>query len=98
DKLVTGVQTCALPILVVKAEWDAEVRQGQRVRALLLGSSALLLGRGTSESLAGRFFLHRCPHWSFPECRDAFGWDLERWLFFGEIGRASCRERVWVVE
>jgi hypothetical protein len=50
---------------------------------LLLGSSALLLARGTSESLAGRFFLHRCLHWSFPECRDAFGWDLDRWLFFG---------------
>ena len=35
------------------------------------------------ESLAGRFFLHRCPHWSWPECKAAFGWDLERWLFFG---------------
>jgi hypothetical protein len=35
------------------------------------------------ESLAGRFLLHRCPHWSWEECRKAFGWDLDRWLFFG---------------
>jgi hypothetical protein len=35
------------------------------------------------ESLAGRFLLHRCPHWSWAECRKAFGWDLNRWLCFG---------------
>ena len=33
--------------------------------------------------MSGRFFLHRCPHWSFPECRDAFGWSLDEWIFFG---------------
>ena len=53
------------------------------VRAVLLGSSALLVHRGASESLAGRFFLHRCQHWSWLECRRAFGWDLDQWLFFG---------------
>jgi uncharacterized protein len=42
-----------------------------------------LLQKGLSESLAGRFFLHRCSHWSWPEMRDAFGWDLETWLVFG---------------
>ena len=68
---------------VVKSMWDADRREGHRVRVLLLGSSALLLAKGTSESLAGRFLLHPCLHWSWIECRDAFGWDLERWLFFG---------------
>ena len=24
-----------------------------------------------------------CPHWSWPECREAFGWDLDEWLFYG---------------
>jgi hypothetical protein len=38
---------------------------------------------GLTESLAGRFFLHRCAHWGFPECRDAFGWSLDQWLYFG---------------
>jgi len=68
---------------VVKRLWDEEMRTGGNVRALLLGSSALLVQKGLTESLAGRFFLHRCPHWSWPECREAFGWPLERWIYFG---------------
>jgi hypothetical protein len=69
---------------VVKALSDEDRAARTPLRVLLLGSSSLLLARGgTTESLAGRFFLHRCPHWSFGECRDAFGWDLDRWLFFG---------------
>lgn len=67
----------------VKAMADADRRHNVPVRVILLGSSALLLGRGTTESLAGRFLLHRCLHWSFAECRAAFGWDLDRWIFFG---------------
>ena len=65
----------------VKRLWDADTTG--KIQPLLLGSSALLLQKGLSESLAGRFFLHRCSHWSWPEMRDAFGWDLETWLVFG---------------
>ena len=65
----------------VKRLWDADTTE--KIQPLLLGSSALLLQKGLSESLAGRFFLHRCSHWSWPEMRDAFGWDLETWLDFG---------------
>ncbi len=68
---------------VVKACWDEDRAAGRRVRVLLLGSSALLLTSGATESLAGRFFLHRCLHWSWPECREAFGWELDQWIFFG---------------
>lgn len=67
----------------VKANWDADRASRTSIRVLLLGSSALLLTKGANESLAGRFFLHRCVHWSFPECREAFGWALERWIYFG---------------
>lgn len=67
----------------VKSLWDRQKREGLRIRLLLLGSSALLMQRGLTESLAGRFFLYRCPHWSFEECRDAFGWKLDQWIFFG---------------
>lgn len=67
----------------VKRLWDEDRRQKRAVHVILLGSSALLLQRGLVESLAGRFFLHRCPHWSWAECRAAFGWSLERWLCFG---------------
>lgn len=67
----------------VKACWDQDRADGKQVHVLLLGSSAMLLARGVTESLAGRFFLHRCLHWSWRECREAFGWDLDRWIFFG---------------
>lgn len=65
----------------VKRLWDSDTTG--KVQPLLLGSSALLLQKGMSESLAGRFFLHRCSHWSWTEMRNAFGWDLDTWLVFG---------------
>jgi len=68
---------------VVKRLWDDSVRSRRPLHVILLGSSSLLLQRGLVESLAGRFLLHRCPHWSWAECREAFAWDLDRWLFFG---------------
>jgi uncharacterized protein len=68
---------------VVKALWDARRRTASKVRPLLLGSSALLVQKGLSESLAGRFFLHRAAHWSWSETRAAFGFDLDEWLYFG---------------
>ena len=67
----------------VKALRDEDRHSDCTLQVLLLGSSALLLTRGATESLAGRFFLHRCLHWSYPECREAFDWDLSRWIFFG---------------
>jgi len=67
----------------LKLHWDRVQREGKDVRLLALGSSALLLQEGLTESLTGRFFLTRCPHWSFYECSSAFGWDLKTWLYFG---------------
>jgi predicted AAA+ superfamily ATPase len=47
------------------------------------GSAPLLIQRGLSESLAGRFEVVHLPHWSFPEMREAFGLSLEQFLFYG---------------
>jgi hypothetical protein len=68
---------------VVKLLWDEDSAERTRLRVVILGSSPLLVQRGLGESLAGRFEMTRVPHWSFPEMRDAFGWDLDRHLFFG---------------
>lgn len=65
-------------------------RTSRDIRLLVLGSSALLIQTGLSESLTGRFFLHRCSHWTFQECVDAFGWDLPRWLYFGGYPGAAA--------
>jgi len=73
----------------VKLLWDGR-DIAKDIRVLLLGSSALLMQDGLTESLAGRFLLHRCPHWSFAECREAFGWTLEQWIFFGGYPGAAA--------
>ncbi len=78
----------------VKAHWDEDQYAGTNLAVLLLGSSAMLLAEGTTESLTGRFFLNRCLHWSFDECREAFGWNLDRWIYFGGYpGAAGLIER-----
>ena len=64
----------------VKALWDA--RPGH-LRVVLLGSSAMQLQTGATESLAGRFELLRVHHWTFAELQQAFGYDLPRYLAFG---------------
>ncbi|MEW6719974.1 MAG: ATP-binding protein [Thermodesulfobacteriota bacterium] len=68
---------------VVKRLWDEDSLKGVPLKCVLLGSSPLLLQRGLTESLAGRFELLHVTHWSFAEMRDAFGWDVERYVFFG---------------
>lgn len=67
----------------VKRLWDEDTRIGCHLHVVLLGSSALLVQKGLKESLAGRFEVIRCLHWSWPECREAFGWSLDQYLFFG---------------
>lgn len=64
----------------IKARWDQKKHD---IRLLVLGSSALLIQKGLTESLAGRFFLNRFSHWSYDECAEAFGWSLEEWIYFG---------------
>lgn len=66
----------------IKFLWDNRSAEFE-IRVLILGSSALLMQEGLTESLAGRFFLHRCNHWGYSECREAFGWSLEQWIYFG---------------
>lgn len=67
----------------VKKLWDEDSRGGTALRVVLLGSSSLLLQKGLTESLAGRFEVLRLPHWIYGEMRDAFGFDLDRFIFFG---------------
>ena len=67
----------------VKRLWDEDTRARRPVKAVLLGSAPLLVARGLTESLAGRFELLLLPHWSFAEMRAAFGWSLDEYLFYG---------------
>lgn len=75
---------------MVKRLWDEDTASGLRLRVMLLGSAPPPRQRGLSESLAGRFELIRVPHWSFGEMRDAFGFDVERYLSFGGYPGAAA--------
>lgn len=68
---------------IVKRLWDEDEQTGVDLRVVILGSSPLLVERGLTDSLAGRFELTRLNHWSYAEMAAAFDWDMDRFLFFG---------------
>ena len=68
---------------VVKKEWDFDSFNDINIKVLLLGSSRVLLEKGLSESLAGRFEEIRMSHWSYQEMKDCFGFTLDQYIFFG---------------
>lgn len=67
----------------VKKEWDDDTFNDVNIKVILLGSSRLLIKDGLTESLAGRYELIHMSHWSFKEMNEAFGMDLEHYIFFG---------------
>lgn len=73
----------------VKAEWDRDTREKRELIVVLLGSSRMLIEKGLTESLAGRFELIRMPHWTYPEMRDCFGWSIPQYVFYGGYPGAS---------
>lgn len=82
----------------IKREWDNDTFNDRNIKVILLGSSRLLLKKGLTESLMGRFELIRMPHWSLREMHDAFGWDINQYIYFGGYpGGATLisNERRW---
>src|SRR5206468_6446321 len=97
DLIVTGVQTCALPILVSKAagKGSSSTFHGRR-RPLLEAASRsaehiLRSLTRTTPRRAGRSSCWRAAAPTRSRLRTSVAWRTE-------IGRASCRERVEVLE
>jgi predicted AAA+ superfamily ATPase len=67
----------------VKRLWDEDTRKKRPLKVVLLGSAPLLIAKGLTESLAGRFETLRLSHWSYAEMREAFGFTLDQYLYFG---------------
>jgi predicted AAA+ superfamily ATPase len=67
----------------VKRHWDEDTRLKRPLKVVLLGSAPLLIAQGLTESLAGRFETLHLSHWSFAEMREAFGFELDDYLYFG---------------
>uniref|UniRef100_B3ELX7 AAA ATPase n=1 Tax=Chlorobium phaeobacteroides (strain BS1) TaxID=331678 RepID=B3ELX7_CHLPB len=67
----------------VKKEWDSDSLHQVQLKAVLLGSSRLLLQQGLTESLAGRFETTYLGHWSYGEMKKAFDFSHEQFVWFG---------------
>ena len=86
----------------VKGLWDADRHEDVRLHVVLLGSAPLLVHRGLTESLAGRFETIRLTHWSYGEMEEAFSFDLPAYMYFGgypgtaELVGAEARWRDYV--
>ena len=75
---------------IVKLLWDEDTREKIPLKVILTGSSALLPQKGMTESLMGRYEILYCPHWNFKECRDAFGYNPDEFMFFGGYPGAAA--------
>ncbi len=67
----------------VKLLWDEDSRVHRNLKLILLGSSRLLIQKGLTESLAGRFEMINMGHWSFIEMQEAFGFTVDDFCWFG---------------
>lgn len=81
--VIDGVQKFPNWSEVVKGLWDEDRMNHLQMHVVLLGSSPLLMQRGLTESLAGRFEIIRMTHWSYMEMRAAFDFTLEEYIYFG---------------
>ena len=76
----------------VKKQWDQDTREKRNIKVLILGSSRILIMKGLTESLAGRYELIRMGHWTYKEMHDAFGWNLQQYIYFG--GYPGCANMI----
>ena len=67
----------------VKKEWDRDTREKRNLKVILLGSSRVLLQKGLDESLEGRFESLKMGYWEWHEMRDAFGFTIQQYIYFG---------------
>ena len=79
----------------VKGLWDGDRRNGSSLRVAILGSAPLLMQKDLGESLVGRFETLQFTHWSYTEMSEAFGYELDRYVFFGgSPGAARFRDPI----
>lgn len=68
---------------IVKLLWDEDSRLQIPLKVILTGSSTLLIQKGLTESLMGRFEILYSSHWTYKECKLAFNFSLDDFLFYG---------------
>src|SRR5205823_8290440 len=88
DKLVTGVQTCALPIYPESPAFARDLAP-KKILDVLAGKN------GVQILLNIRYRVGLAPPAGFMAAHDSF-LEIAQGPHLFEIGRASCRERVWM--
>jgi hypothetical protein len=68
---------------IVKGLWDEDRANFFNMHVVLLGSAPLLIQKGLSESLAGRYEVIPITHWGLTEMQLAFDFSLEEYIYFG---------------
>jgi len=74
---------------IVKEQWDFDTKENNNIKVILLGSSRLMIQKGLTESLAGRFEVTYVGHWSFSEMEEAFGWNVNQYIYYGAYPGAA---------
>lgn len=67
----------------VKRLWDEDTFSELPLHVFILGSSPLLVQKGLTESLAGRFEMNHITHWSYAEMQEAFGFGVDEYIYYG---------------
>lgn len=73
----------------VKRLWDEDTASRMPLHVVILGSAPLLVQGGLTESLAGRFEIIPVTHWSYREMKQAFGWSVEQFVYYGAYPGAA---------
>jgi len=96
--VIDEIQKIANWSAVVKRNWDADTKNKADVKVILLGSAQMLIQKGLTESLAGRFEVIPVNHWQYSEMETAFGFTAREYAWFGGYPGAAALikdERRW---
>jgi len=74
---------------IVKKCWDEDRLNNCSIKVVILGSSQLLMQKGLTESLAGRFEVISLTHWRYNEMKEAFDFTPEQYVWFGAYPGAA---------
>lgn len=75
---------------IVKKLWDEDTWNKIPLKLIISGSSRLLLQKGLTESLGGRFEVTYMGHWTLREMEEAFGWSPEQYVWYGGYPGSSA--------
>ena len=81
--VIDEIQKCENWSAVIKKFWDEDKKNKNSFPCILLGSSSLEIQKGLTESLTGRFQLHKAFHWNYEESNKAYGVSFEDYLRIG---------------